>query len=213
MDKDSLSGVHGKEVSKTCSYVVMPRMKLTTNIMDSDLEDSDSSLDMDTSMNDMDDVLEDGDVLRLTFLTSWGEFSTTLEDIVVLLQLLVFSHVDLTFLRPDSYLLKLARYLQRSLSDTYRYAKELSKSSHVEKSFSKDKHPMTCRSSKGKEVVCEKQDSKRKKITVKKATFIAYWLSRYVFLGPADEYEPWRLSLSFLDRSRRTSFTSFSLSR
>ncbi|QHO08837.1 uncharacterized protein DS421_14g476170 [Arachis hypogaea] len=63
-----------------------------------------------------------------TFLTSWGEFSPTLKDVVVLLQLPVFGSVDLTLLCPDSNLLKLARRLQMSLSDAGRYAKELSKS-------------------------------------------------------------------------------------
>ncbi|QHN96083.1 uncharacterized protein DS421_18g615310 [Arachis hypogaea] len=83
-----------------------------------------------------------------TFLTSWGD-------------------VDLTLLRPDSDLLKLARHLQMSLSDAGQYAKELSTSRRVKKSSSKDKHPKTRRSSKEKEVVGNKQDFKKKKITVK----------------------------------------------
>ncbi|QHN96452.1 uncharacterized protein DS421_18g618580 [Arachis hypogaea] len=91
-----------------------------------------------------------------TFMTSWGEFSPTLKDVVVLLQLPVFSSVDLTLLRPDSDLLKLARHLQMSLSDAGRYAKELSKSRHAKKSTSKDEHPKTRRSSRGKEVVGDK---------------------------------------------------------
>ncbi|KAL4317142.1 hypothetical protein AHAS_Ahas15G0355500 [Arachis hypogaea] len=102
-----------------------------------------------------------------TFLTSWSEFSPTLKDVVVLLQLPVFGSVDLTLLRPDSDLLKLARHLQMSLSDAGRYAKELSKSRRVKKFSSKDEHPKTRGSSKGKEVVGDKQDSKKKKITVK----------------------------------------------
>ncbi|XP_072068086.1 uncharacterized protein [Arachis hypogaea] len=152
-----------------------------------------------------------------TFLTSWGEFSPTLEDVVVLLQLPVFGSVDLTLLHPDSDLLKLARHLQMSLSDAGRYAKELSKSRQAKKSSSKDEHPKTRQSSRGEEVVGDKQDSKKKKITVKysysnwsryffgdflngefvpapavssdlrEAAFVAYWLSKYVFLGPADE--------------------------
>ncbi|KAL4395593.1 uncharacterized protein DS421_1g00830 [Arachis hypogaea] len=152
-----------------------------------------------------------------TFLTSQGEFSPTLEDVEVLLQLPVFDSVDLTLLFPDPDLLKLVRHLQMSLSDASRYAKELSKSGCVKKSSSKDKHPKTCGSSNGKDVVGDKQDSKKKKITVKysysnwscyffgdflngefvpapavpsdlrEAAFVAYWLSKYVFLGPTDE--------------------------
>ncbi|QHN99193.1 uncharacterized protein DS421_13g395760 [Arachis hypogaea] len=152
-----------------------------------------------------------------TFLTSWGEFSPTLEDVVVLLQLPVFGSVDLTLFRPDSDMLKLARHLQTNLSDAGRYAKELSKSRHIKKSSSKDEHLKTRGSSKGKEMVGDKQDSKKKKITVKysysnwsryffgdflngefvpapavpsnlrEAAFVAYWLSKYVFLGLADE--------------------------
>ncbi|KAL4315632.1 hypothetical protein AHAS_Ahas15G0204500 [Arachis hypogaea] len=113
-----------------------------------------------------------------TFLTSWGEFSPTLEDVVVLLQLPVFGSVDLTLLRPDSDLLKLARRLQMSLSDAGRYAKELSKSRRAKKSSSKDEHPKTRGSSRGKEVVGNKQDSKKKKITVKYS--YSNW-SRYFF--------------------------------
>ncbi|KAL4327156.1 hypothetical protein AHAS_Ahas13G0071900 [Arachis hypogaea] len=152
-----------------------------------------------------------------TFLTSWGEFSPTLEDVVVLLQLPVFGSVDLTLFRPDSDMLKLARHLQTNLSDAGRYAKELSKSRHIKKSSSKDEHLKTRGPSKGKEMVGDKQDSKKKKITVKysysnwsryffgdflngefvpapavpsnlrEAAFVAYWLSKYVFLGLADE--------------------------
>ncbi|KAL4288607.1 hypothetical protein AHAS_Ahas19G0303100 [Arachis hypogaea] len=152
-----------------------------------------------------------------TFLTSWSEFSPTLKDVVVLLQLPVFGSVDLTLLHPDSDLLKLARHLQMSFSDAGRYAKELSKSRQAKKSSSKDEHPKTRQSSRGEEVVGDKQDSKKKKITVKysysnwpryffgdflngefvpapavssdlrEAAFVAYWLSKYVFLGPVDE--------------------------
>ncbi|KAL4293477.1 hypothetical protein AHAS_Ahas18G0132000 [Arachis hypogaea] len=177
-----------------------------------------------------------------TFLTSWGEFSPTLKDVVVLLQLPVFGSVDLTLLRPDSDLLKLARHLQMSLSDAGQYAKELSTSRRVKKSSSKDKHPKTRRSSKEKEVVGNKQDFKKKKITVKysysnwscyffgdflngefvptpavpsdlrEAAFVAYRLSKYVFLGPT-VYEPWGVSFSLLDCWRRTSTIGFSVSR
>ncbi|KAL4306246.1 hypothetical protein AHAS_Ahas16G0159100 [Arachis hypogaea] len=141
------------------------------------------------------------------------DFFLAVLDVVVLLQLPGFSCVDLTLLRPNSDLLKLARHLQISLSDSGRYAKELSKSRRVKKFSSKDKHPKTCGSSMEKEVVGEKQDSKRKNITVnyfysnwscylfgdylngefvaalvvpsdlREAAFIAYWLSKYVFLG------------------------------
>ncbi|QHN82026.1 uncharacterized protein DS421_20g692090 [Arachis hypogaea] len=113
-----------------------------------------------------------------TFLTSWGEFSPTLEDVVILLQLPVFGSVDLTLLRLDSDMLKLVRHLQMSLSDAGRYAKELSKSKRVKKSSSKDEHPKTCGSSKEKEVVGDKKDSKKKKITVKYS--YSNW-SRYFF--------------------------------
>ncbi|QHN78999.1 PMD domain-containing protein [Arachis hypogaea] len=138
-------------------------------------------------------------------------------NVVVLLQLPVFGSVDLTLLHPDSDLLKLARHLQMSFSDAGRYAKELSKSRQAKKSSSKDEHPKTRQSSRGEEVVGDKQDSKKKKITVKysysnwpryffgdflngefvpapavssdlrEAAFVAYWLSKYVFLGPVDE--------------------------
>ncbi|QHO47198.1 CHD3-type chromatin-remodeling factor PICKLE [Arachis hypogaea] len=101
-----------------------------------------------------------------TFLTSWGEFSPTLEDVV-----------DLTLLRPDSDLLKLARHLQMSLSDAGRYAKELSKSRQAKKSSSKNEHPKTRRSLRGKEVVGDKQDSKKKKITVNILTLIGLVIS------------------------------------
>ncbi|QHO00209.1 uncharacterized protein DS421_13g404540 [Arachis hypogaea] len=86
--------------------------------------------------------------------------------------------VDLTLLRPDSNLLKLAQHLQMSLSDAGRYAKGLSKSRQAKKSSSKDEHPKTRQSSRGKEVVSDKQDSKKKKITVKYS--YSNW-SRYFF--------------------------------
>ncbi|QHN85616.1 uncharacterized protein DS421_16g538910 [Arachis hypogaea] len=160
---------------------------------------------------------EGGSFVRRLESAGVAEAIRTSADVVVLLQLPVFGSVDLTLLHPDSDLLKLARHLQMSLSDAGRYAKELSKSRQAKKSSSKDEHPKTCRSSRGKEVVSDKQDSKKKKITVKYsysnwsryffgdflngefvpapaissdlrgAAFVAYWLSKYVFLGPADE--------------------------
>ncbi|KAL4330253.1 hypothetical protein AHAS_Ahas13G0381600 [Arachis hypogaea] len=167
----------------------MPRVKLA-EIVDSDPENSNNSLGTDSSVDDMDDVPQElidfflanlgvqrseYDMSLLwqrwcsqthTFLTSWGEFSPTLEDVVVLLQLPVFDRVDLTLLHPDSDLLKLVRHFQMSSSNASRYAKKLSKSRHFKKSSSKDKHPKARGSSKEKEVVGEKQDSKRKKITI-----------------------------------------------
>ncbi|QHO10701.1 uncharacterized protein DS421_15g491910 [Arachis hypogaea] len=160
---------------------------------------------------------EGGSFVRRLESAGVAEAIRTSADVVVLLQLPVFGSVDLTLLHPDSDLLKLARHLQMSLSDAGRYAKELSKSRQAKKSSSKDEHPKTRRSSRGKEVVGDKQDSKKKKITVKysysnwsryffgdflngefvpapavssdlrEAAFVAYWLSKYIFLGPADE--------------------------
>ncbi|KAL4343593.1 hypothetical protein AHAS_Ahas11G0093900 [Arachis hypogaea] len=109
---------------------------------------------------------EDGDFVRRLKIAGVAEAIHTSADVVVLLQLPVFGSVDLTLLRPNSNMLKPARHLQTSLSDAGRYAKELSKSRRVKKSSSKDEHPKTRRSSKGKEVVGDKKDSKKKKITI-----------------------------------------------
>ncbi|KAL4314356.1 hypothetical protein AHAS_Ahas15G0076900 [Arachis hypogaea] len=121
---------------------------------------------------------EGGSFVRRLESAGVAEAIRTSADVVVLLQLPVFGSVDLTLLHPDSDLLKLARHLQMSLSDAGRYAKELSKSRQAKKSSSKDEHPKTRRSSRGKEVVGDKQDSKKKKITVKYS--YSNW-SRYFF--------------------------------
>ncbi|KAL4275586.1 hypothetical protein AHAS_Ahas20G0122000 [Arachis hypogaea] len=108
---------------------------------------------------------------------------------------------------------------QRWCSQTHTFLTSwgLSKSRQAKKFSSKDEHPKTRRSSRGKEMISDKQDSKKKKITVKYsysnwsryffgdflngefvpapvvssdlrgAAFVAYWLSKYVFFGPADE--------------------------
>ncbi|KAL4357353.1 hypothetical protein AHAS_Ahas09G0178200 [Arachis hypogaea] len=83
---------------------------------------------------------EGGDFVRRLKFSSVTKAIRTSAD-VVLLQMPVFEGVDLTLLRPDSDLFKLARHFQMSLSDAGRYAKELSKSRHVKKSSSKNKHP------------------------------------------------------------------------
>ncbi|KAL4381835.1 hypothetical protein AHAS_Ahas04G0173200 [Arachis hypogaea] len=106
---------------------------------------------------------EGGNFVRRLELASVAEAIRTSADIVVFLQLPVFGSMDLTVLRPDSEMLKLARHLQMSLSDVGRYAKELSMSRRVKKFSSKDKHPKTRESSNGKEVVGDRQDRKKKK--------------------------------------------------
>ncbi|MED6173899.1 hypothetical protein PIB30_064036 [Stylosanthes scabra] len=137
--------------------------------------------------------LEEGALLKLftplqrwcsqthTFVTLWGDFSRTLEDVVMLLQLPVFCNLDITNFYVDPDLRKLARDLQCSLSDAGRYAKELSKSRRVSKSHSRDKRSDARRgSSKNKEVVDEDEtrSSKKKKCTVKYS--FSNW-SRYFF--------------------------------
>ncbi|MED6203233.1 hypothetical protein PIB30_113545, partial [Stylosanthes scabra] len=105
-----------------------------------------------------------------TFVTSWGEFSPTLEDVVMLLQLPVFGNLDITNFYVDPDLRKLARNLRCSLSDAGRYAKELSKSRRISKSHSRDKRSDARRgSSKSRGAVDEDEtrSSKKKKCTVK----------------------------------------------
>ncbi|MED6223353.1 hypothetical protein PIB30_073197 [Stylosanthes scabra] len=165
---------------------------------------------------------ERGDFLCRLEQASVGEaICTSAEDVVMLLQLLVFGNLDLTDFCADSDLRKLARHLKYSLSDASRCANELSKSMRVLKSHSRDKRSDARRGSsksKGVEDEDETQSSEKKKCTVKysysnwfryffwdflngefvpasddilvdlkKAAFIAYWLSKYVFLGPTDE--------------------------
>ncbi|KAL4271027.1 hypothetical protein AHAS_AhasUnG0033000 [Arachis hypogaea] len=94
----------------------MPLVKLA-EIVDSDLKDSKNSLGMDEIMkpSNSSDCRVLGEFIEKP--SYQGEFSPTLKDVVVLLQLSVFGRVNLTLLRPDYVLLKLVRHLQMSLSD------------------------------------------------------------------------------------------------
>ncbi|MED6132603.1 hypothetical protein PIB30_020613 [Stylosanthes scabra] len=110
-----------------------------------------------------------------TFVTSWGEFSPTLEDVAMLLQLPVFGNLDLTNLYVDLDLRKLARDLLQLDSKKKKCTIKYSYSNWSRYFFGNFLNG---------EFVPASDDIP---VDLKEAAFIAYWLSKYVFLGPADE--------------------------
>ena len=60
-----------------------------------------------------------------TFVTTWGEFSPTLEDVVILLKLPIFGELDLASYAPERHIVDVAKALRQSTVDAANYSRRL----------------------------------------------------------------------------------------
>ena len=63
--------------------------------------------------------------MTYTFVTAWGEFSPTLEDVVVLLKLPVFGELDLASYTSERHIVDMAKALRQSTVDVANYSRRL----------------------------------------------------------------------------------------
>ena len=67
-----------------------------------------------------------------TFITAWGEFCPTLEDVVILLKLPVFSDLDLASNTPERHIVNMAKKLRQTTMDAANYSRKLFASCHAQ---------------------------------------------------------------------------------
>ncbi|KAJ1410173.1 Aminotransferase-like, plant mobile domain [Sesbania bispinosa] len=170
-----------------------------------------------------------------TFYTSWGEFTPTLEDVHVLLKLPVFGDYDISSSPVGSHLIDMAKELKATTVESARYSREFLAKRRAAPVPSDP--PKKVRGT-GNVLPPERSKNMRESFKytfatwvryffgdydagrnfhsgpvisqpLKRAAFIAFWLSKYVFLGP-----PWESVSSGglygrLDQIQDQMFSSF----
>ncbi|KAJ1435417.1 hypothetical protein SESBI_04922 [Sesbania bispinosa] len=63
-------------------------------------------------------------VVRLTFLTSWGEFSPTLEDVAVLLKLPMFGDFDLSAIVLERHIVEMSKALKVATAESAKHSRK-----------------------------------------------------------------------------------------